>query len=85
MTLNLPKPECEMGYPLAQVKNILGNNIDTFNKWMVGQTGAICNGKLYDRDLDKNVSSGCGPHGMIIYTHDLKEFIRFNGKVTTDW
>lgn len=73
--LELPKPECKYGYPQKQLKEILGDRVNEFNKYVVGQTGTICNGKIYNYDKDKYEPSGCGPHGIVTYMCDVRTFL----------
>lgn len=52
----LPKPDCELGYPLDQVYVIVGHDRrGEFNRWISGQTMALCNnhagGIVYPWDL----------------------------------
>lgn len=80
--INLPKPECKLGYPIKQLEEILGSRLDEFNKYMVGQTGAICTGKNYNYGTKEDEPSKCGPHGMVLYKCDLLTFLE--GRPTTD-
>lgn len=67
---NLPKPECKGGYTKSQLEDILGSNLETFNKYMIGKQWMLCNGKEYDK-----VPNGCGPHGVVAYKLDLMRFL----------
>lgn len=71
-----PAPECEYGYTFTQIGFILGDRMPEFNAWMVGQTGAICEGRSYDHETSKYVIS-CGgiAHGMVVYSSDLHRFM----------
>lgn len=82
MKINLPKSECKLGYPINQIEKILGSRLDEFNKYMVGQTGAICEGREYDYNKKKYKPSGCGPHGIVVYKCDLLTFLE--GRPTLD-
>ena len=70
-------PECPLGYTRDQIERLLGEESDTLWRWMNGQTMAICDGRAYDHDLRKYVSTDCcdRPHGMVVYPHDLYRFI----------
>jgi hypothetical protein len=43
--------------------------------WMRGQTGAICEGREWDYATSDYIDTDCGPHGMVIYRHDVQRFI----------
>jgi hypothetical protein len=75
MARELEKPECRFGYTEEQIKRILGYRINMFHKFMVGQTMAICDGKLFDEATGQYVGSNCGPHGSITYAVDLHQFL----------
>lgn len=83
MTAKLQPPECEYGYTRGQLKIILGSRLPDFDKWMNGQTGAICEGRSYDHETSKYVIS-CGgvAHGMVVYSSDLQRFL--TGKPVID-
>jgi hypothetical protein len=72
---DLPQPECESGYPVTQVEAILGDRMTEFNRWMRGQTGAICDGRKYDHNKREYHNTNCGPHGMVVYAWDLRQFL----------
>lgn len=79
----LPAPVCQVGYPVAQVVEILGDLKPAFDKWFTGQTGGICEGKVYNHGTGNHEPSGCGPHGFAVYTWDLKRWVdRYNSKVS---
>ena len=64
----IPKPACRYGYTEEQVEEIVGDRLEEFHVWFRGQTGAICDGgKFYN--------TGCGPHGAVVYAHDLERFL----------
>lgn len=71
----LPQPICKMGYTKAQLEQILGPRLTEFNRWMYGQTGAICDGREYDHAAKAYKPTNCGPHGMVVYAHDLRQFL----------
>lgn len=66
-TLSEPEPECRYGYSWPQIKSILGDRIDEFERWMGGQTMALC---LPDTEND-----GAANHGPVVYPHDLRRFL----------
>lgn len=74
--VELEAPECELGYPLRQLQRVLGIKYPQFSKWFAGQTGAICDGRKYSYERKEYEPTGCGPHGMVVYTHDLRNFLQ---------
>lgn len=66
---------CELGYPVEQLVEILGERLPEFDRWMDGQTRAICDGRRYDRGNCCYVASGCGPHGVVTYSHAVQRFL----------
>lgn len=70
----LPPPECGLGYPSGQLDVILGGDRPTFDKWMNGQTMAICDGRKYNYGTHQYDDDGCGPHGVVVYSWDVKKF-----------
>lgn len=82
--MDVPPPDCELGYPLAQLRTFLDPQaIQRLVLWMEGQTGAICAGRRYDYDEGRYVDTGCGPHGGVIYAHDVRRWLR--GDAIIDW
>lgn len=71
----LPKPECGLGYTDSQLKTILGSRYEEFMLWMRGQTVAICGGRFYDHEISEYRNTGCGPHGVVVYSWDLERFL----------
>lgn len=63
-----PNPDCTLGYPENQVKEIMGARLREFRIWMRGQTQGVCDGQLYD--------IGCGPHGTVTYPTDVERFLQ---------
>ncbi len=78
----LPVPACELGYTQEQLVEILGDRLPEFNKWMVGQTAGICDGRSYDHEKQQYNETGCGPHGFITYSWDVQRFV--DGKPIID-
>jgi hypothetical protein len=62
--MNLPEPECELGYTQDQVKEIV-NDYEQFRQWIRGQTGGLCETKY--TDCEKS-------HGSTTYKHDLRRY-----------
>lgn len=70
----LPPQACKYGYTVAQIREIVDSEYH-FGRWMRGQTSAICDGREYDHDTKTYNETGCGPHGPVVYLHDLKRYI----------
>lgn len=76
MLETLELKECELGFPYLQVERIIGRDRMTdFSYWMRGQTQAICDGRRYDHDAKRYYPTDCGPHGVVVYSHDLKRYL----------
>lgn len=60
----LPTPVCGLGFPRWQVESMMYPGIEAFDKWMYGQTMAICEKKNCN-----NYNSG--PHGVVVYPWDV--------------
>lgn len=71
----LPKPKCKYGFTEEQIRKIMGAHLLRFQAWISGQTGAICDNRDYDHEAKEYKPSGCGPHGFIIYEHDVRRFL----------
>lgn len=71
----LPDPECKAGYTRDQVREILGDNLDEFDEFMVGQTQSVCDGQIWNHDEMTCQDSDCGPHGVVTYGIDIKRFL----------
>ena len=73
-------PDCYFGYSREQLERLLaatGRSTSEFDRWMRGQTGALCTGLRYDHDIqeyviDENCVSG---HGPVVYTWDVERFL----------
>lgn len=67
---------CKFGYTWGEISDMLGKtNMPKFEDWFRGQTGAICDGRQYNHDTESYEETGCGPHGGVVYAHDLTRFI----------
>jgi hypothetical protein len=73
--IELPGPNCEIGYSEDLLEEVLGERYPEFKKWMVGQTGGICDGSRFDAENNRMVASGCGPHGFTSYSWDVQRFL----------
>lgn len=74
--MELPPPECSLGYTRAQVEQILQTpaRMLAFDAWMYGQTIGLCDGQRYNHDT-KQYEPSCGPHGAAYYRVDLQRFL----------
>ena len=79
----VPPPECEFGYTVPQLRDMLGDRFDEFDKWMYGQTCAVCEGRAYGHET-KEYRESCGgvAHGIVYYPWDVKRFL--NGRSVID-
>jgi hypothetical protein len=68
-------PECDMGYTVPQLEEILGDRMPDFDRFMHGQTFSLCDGRLYNYET-KGYDAGCGPHGTVVNRSDLERFLR---------
>lgn len=73
--LDLLPPDCVLGYSRDALEQILAEDYAEFGRWMRGQTAAICDGLAYDHESRKFHETGCGPHGTVVYAHDLDRFL----------
>jgi hypothetical protein len=77
MTLELPEPECEGGYPLHQLETVMDDSqFSRLQRFLYGQTMMWCSGSAYNYDLG-SYEQACGgvAHGTVIYTHDVERFL----------
>lgn len=84
---DLPPPECPGGYTRAQITEIFGDDEDRFWAWFTGQTGSICDGRRYDHEKQAYEPTECAgaPHGPVVYPWDMREYVQYDGRRTTDW
>lgn len=72
----MPAPECELGYPEAQLKEIFSEDqFKMFLSLMRGQTFGFCDGSYYDHQEQRSISTGCGPHKFVYYSWDVERFL----------
>lgn len=82
--MDLPPPDCTLGYPVVQLQRVLDEQqMRRLELWMRGQTGAICDGRRYDHLAREYAPTGCGPHGMVIYVSDVRRWAA--GQPIVDW
>ena len=73
----LPPPDCKYGYSWAFLEEHLDEQqLKRLGHWMRGQTMAMCDGREYDYDKEEYHPTGCGPHGGVVYSHDLHGFLK---------
>lgn len=81
-------PTCRLGYTADDltVEIFKGDEelVERFKAWMIGQTYAYCEGRIYNFDTGK-YEEACGgvSHGPVFYSHDVKRFL--NGEPIVDW
>jgi hypothetical protein len=73
---SLPEPACCLGYTRKQIAEIMGPRLAEFDRWMRGQTQALCEGREYDH-ATKSYRVACGgvAHGGITYPWDVERFL----------
>jgi hypothetical protein len=67
---------CTLGITESELREALGEDYDHFTAWMMGQTGAICEGVRWDWLKREYVPSGCGPHGYVVYRSDFVRYVQ---------
>lgn len=73
-----PQATCELGFTREDLDKIFGTgelDYKDFWFWMRGQTGSVCDGRLYNHETDEYEETGCGPHGRIVYAWDLHRYL----------
>ena len=81
-------PSCPMGYTRGDLENHFGavtGQPHSLWQQLIGQTGAICEGKRYNHEKREFEPTECAdnPHGFISYTWDVLEWYR--GQPVSDW
>lgn len=78
----LPTALCPLGYPIFQVKSILGSEekLAEFLEWMKAQPNMVpgeCLGVAYSMIYERYYPTACEkkPHGTLYYTIDIKRFL----------
>lgn len=71
----MSEPVCRLGVTQAELDEVLGDRLSAFDRWMSGQTIALCTGERYDHEAKRYEPSGCGPHGPVVYRWDLERFL----------
>lgn len=84
--MSMPEPECPLGYPHTQLESWLGTERHAeLNKWLSGQTQAICEGRSYNHEKKIYEPNECvdHPHGYVAYRWDVADW--WAGKPVQDW
>lgn len=74
----LTAPQCTFGYPVSQLENELTRDEwNDLDRWLDGQTMAICSGQVYNHDKGEYEPSLCAgeAHGTVVYVHDVKRWL----------
>lgn len=69
------EPACLYGYTDEQAARVIGTRLEAFRHWHRGQTGALCDGRTWVAEARTYVPSNCGPHGAVVYPHDVERFL----------
>lgn len=78
-----PASLCPGGYPLYQLEEVFGEEVfNEFNKWMIGQTMMLCEGRKYNHETKQYQRDECfgKAHGGVAYQYDVYRFLGFLGK-----
>lgn len=83
--MNEPRKSCPMGHTRDDLEHIFGERLPSFQAWMNGQTGSVCDGRFYNYETRGYEPSPCvdHPHGLVIYSSDVKRYIA--GLPIMDW
>lgn len=70
-------PACEAGFTRDQLADIFGVSLPDFDKWMYGQTQAICEGRKFNHDK-REYEAACNgvAHGVVTYPWDVQRYMR---------
>ncbi|KAB1661915.1 hypothetical protein F8O07_08550 [Pseudoclavibacter sp. CFCC 13796] len=64
--MDLPQPDCEFGYPFAQLRERVSDNaFELFQESVLHRTVTICEGEACS-----------DPHGRIAFVRDVRRFAR---------
>ena len=75
MTIELPA-SCKYGMTPEDLASIFTKDeLKDLDYWMRGQTCTLCEGRKWSYEKKEYVSDDCGPHGMVMYRHDVERFI----------
>ena len=80
MSVDIRVPVCKLGFTREQVEQLVAEDIGEFDRWIFGQTFAICEGPVWDFERQVPVPS-CGvAHGTVYYSADVIRFLsRYTG------
>jgi hypothetical protein len=72
--MDLRDPSCPYGYTSDDLRAILGDRMETFWRWMTGQTMSLCDGSAYDHDREGYYSTECSSMlpGMPLKKEEIK-------------
>lgn len=77
--LGLPRPECEFGYTVDQLKDILGDRLEEFYDWHEGRTYVECDGTQWFPEFRRNGECCNGiKHGDVYYYSDVRRFLDYH-------
>lgn len=69
-------PDCRFGFSHDLLRESLSpEDYADLQDWLAGQTQSICSGCRYDFKIERDVPSGCGPHGPVAYDWDVKRWL----------
>ncbi len=71
----MTEPSCRFGYTWEDLTEVIPD-LDAFDRWMIGQTRAICDGWQYNHDTQQYEPSGCSEaHGVVTYVWDVTRYL----------
>ena len=78
-TKPIPEPSCPHGYTRSDLSEIFPTQeaYQAFEKWMIGQTMMICEGKKFNYELNTYLPDQCWttPHGTVVYPWDVIQYL----------
>lgn len=64
--MDLPQPDCELGYPFAQLRERVSDNaFELAQESVLHRTVTICEGEACSE-----------PHGRVVFVRDVRGFVR---------
>jgi hypothetical protein len=72
----MPRPACESGYTRRQIEEIVGGRLREFDRWMLGQTAVLCEGRRWEMASKRYVPACNGvAHGKVYFPWDVERFL----------
>lgn len=73
----MPAPSCPLGYTDGDLQRYWPDRLKSLYAILAGQTGAICDGRVYNPATGVYEPTSCAeePHGFITYVHDVRRWL----------